>query len=117
MVQSVINQHIEIVPSMPNNSFCQEGRPMKSLFSPLTSSPGVATPHIAGYSMQGKINGTTAVVRATGEFFGIPDLKAFSLPSAEKPFSLTRYDIMADDRALRSDPASFESLRSHYNYR
>ena len=63
----------------------------------------IATPHIAGYSMQGKINGTTAVVRATGEFFDIPELKAFSLPSAEKPFSLTRYDIMADDgtRELR----------------
>jgi len=77
----------------------------------------IATPHIAGYSMQGKINGTTAVVRATGEFFGIPQLQAFSLPSAEKPFSLTRYDIMADDRALRSAPESFEALRSHYNYR
>ena len=77
----------------------------------------IATPHIAGYSMQGKINGTTAVVRATGEYFGIPELKAFSLPSAEKPFSLTRYDIMADDRALRAAPSDFESLRSHYNYR
>ena len=77
----------------------------------------IATPHIAGYSMQGKINGTTAVVRATGEFFDIPELKEFSLPSAEKPFSLTRYDIMADDAALRSAPESFESLRSNYNYR
>jgi hypothetical protein len=67
--------------------------------------------------MQGKINGTTAVVRATGEFFDIPELKAFSLPSAEKPFSLTRYDIMADDAALRSAPESFEALRSNYNYR
>ena len=77
----------------------------------------IATPHIAGYSMQGKINGTTAVVRATGEFFDIPELKAFSLPSAEKPFSLTRYDIMADDAALRANPGSFEALRSNYNYR
>lgn len=77
----------------------------------------IATPHIAGYSMQGKINGTTAVVHAVGNRFGIQALNDFCLPSAQKPFSLTAYDIMADDKALRSAPESFESLRSNYNYR
>lgn len=75
----------------------------------------IATPHIAGYSIQGKANGTTAVVRAVGRAFGIVELEKFSVrldlcaPSA--------YDIMKDDRALRSSPESFEQLRNSYSYR
>ena len=75
----------------------------------------IATPHIAGYSIQGKANGTTAVVRAVGRAFGIGELCNFSVnlhlpqPSA--------YDIMEDDRALRSSPDSFEQLRGNYSYR
>ena len=91
----------------------------------------IATPHIAGYSAQGKINGTVAVVRAAAEHFGIDALKGFSLPPASRPLGLdasmsqqaiaeallARYDIWADDRALRSNPASFELLRTTYHHR
>ena len=81
----------------------------------LLAAADIATPHIAGYSIQGKMNGTTAVVRAVAETFGIDALKSFSVagvPLPEEP-----YDILQDDAALRRDPESFESLRSNYRYR
>ena len=75
----------------------------------------IATPHIAGYSIQGKINGTQAVVRAVGETFGIDPLRQFSVMGVSLPQE--PYDIFRDDAALRRDPSAFESLRSHYAYR
>ena len=75
----------------------------------------IATPHIAGYSVQGKINGTQAVVRAVGEAFGIAPLQQFEIRDVDLCHS--PYDILSDDTALRGDPAAFESLRSHYHYR
>ena len=75
----------------------------------------LATPHIAGYSIQGKINGTQAVVQAVGRHFGIEPLQAFRVTGVALPQE--SYDIRRDDAALRQDPSSFESLRSHYAYR
>ena len=75
----------------------------------------IATPHIAGYSIQGKINGTQAVVRAVGDFFRIRLLKTFCVPGVDLPQE--PYDILADDTALRSHPEHFERLRSNYSYR
>lgn len=75
----------------------------------------IATPHIAGYSIQGKINGTQAVVRAVGDFFDIPQLRTFLVRDIELPKE--PYDILADDTALRSHPENFERLRSNYSYR
>ena len=96
----------------------------------LLSAADIATPHIAGYSQQGKVNGTVAVVRAFGRHFGIDALKEFSLPTQVQPLDfaqknqeqicemlLNRYDIWADDAALRSDPSRFEQLRAEYDYR
>lgn len=81
----------------------------------LLAAADIATPHIAGYSIQGKMNGTTAVVRAVGESFGIPELKAFTITGVTLPD--TPCDILADDKALRSHPERFEQLRSNYSYR
>ena len=75
----------------------------------------IATPHIAGYSIQGKINGTQAVVRAVGDFFDIPQLRSFLVRDIELPQE--PYDILADDTALRRHPENFERLRSNYRYR
>lgn len=92
----------------------------------------IATPHIAGYSIQGKINGSTAIVRAAGEHFEIDALKVFSIKDEMAsvrfdPEGLSQkdicerlcaiYDIWEDDRMLRSAPDRFEQIRSHYNYR
>ena len=81
----------------------------------LLAAADIATPHIAGYSIQGKINGTTAVVRALGEAFGIDALKTFRVTGVTLPTE--PYDIWRDDAALRSHPENFEQLRSHYSYR
>lgn len=75
----------------------------------------IATPHIAGYSIQGKINGTKAAVRAVGEMFGVEALKKFDIcvdMSSAQP-----YNIMKDDKELRSCPSLFEQLRNNYDYR
>lgn len=81
----------------------------------LLAAADIATPHIAGYSIQGKMNGTTAVVRALGDAFGIDALKTFRITGVTLPTD--PYDIMQDDAELRSHPELFEQLRSHYSYR
>lgn len=81
----------------------------------LLAAADIATPHIAGYSIQGKINGTQAVVRAVGETFGIVPLQQFEIRGVDLPEE--PYDIFADDTALRREPGAFESLRSNYRYR
>ncbi|MDD2594691.1 MAG: 4-phosphoerythronate dehydrogenase [Bacteroidales bacterium] len=90
----------------------------------------IATPHIAGYSRQGKINGTIAVVRAVARFFRLEELYDFNMEGAVAHIDIEGcnqdgitevleqlYPIMEDDAALRSNPGQFEQLRSEYNYR
>ncbi len=77
----------------------------------------IVTPHIAGYSNLGKINGTVAAVRRVAEVLDIEELKQFSIKHDHKPFDIEAYDIMADDAALRAHPEDFEQLRSHYKLR
>ncbi len=95
----------------------------------------IATPHIAGYSYQGKQNGTAMAVQAIARHFGIAPLMDFA-PDTEnealKPVTLDlhgktqgeiaailqyNYPIFTDDFIFRSSPGSFEKLRSEYNYR
>ena len=102
----------------------------------LLKSITLATPHIAGYSLDGKANGTTMAVRAVSRFFGLgldhwtpaqipePDnteLQGDASVTGLYPilWDLYRqtYDITEDDRALRSDPKAFESLRGDYPLR
>ncbi|NBC82677.1 MAG: 4-phosphoerythronate dehydrogenase PdxB [Bacteroidetes bacterium] len=96
----------------------------------------IATPHIAGYSMDGKGNATEQCVRAACNFFkwDIAQIDWFQLPEPEnKRITIdgtgkseqtilyeairTTYDILIDDAALRHDPGAFESLRSNYRIR
>ena len=102
----------------------------------LMSTSDIATPHIAGYSVEGKANGTAACVQAASRFFnfGIDDWYPSSLPLPEKPIIeinargkseeqvifeaiLASYDVMNDDAAFRRDPSQFEDLRNHYPVR
>ena len=95
----------------------------------------IATPHIAGYSFQGKLNGTSLAVRAVAEYFGIEELKDF-FPvdefSDHQPLHLDlkgknqgeiaavfqyNYPIFTDDFRFRMEPHKFEKLRSDYQYR
>lgn len=81
----------------------------------LLAAADIATPHIAGYSLQGKIGGTEAVVRAVGRYFSIPQLQEYTVQGVSLPD--VPYDILSDDAALRRDPSAFEALRNGYAYR
>ena len=83
----------------------------------LLAAADIATPHIAGYTIVGKINGTVASVRNVARTLGIEELENFSIQHSYKPYNIEGYDILADDAALRADPSAFESLRNHYNLR
>jgi erythronate-4-phosphate dehydrogenase len=93
----------------------------------------IATPHIAGYSIEGKANGTAACVRAAGKHFGwdteqwypsplpLPEHPDIVLKTAGKSQEriipeaiLASYDVTADDQPFRDDPFQFEHLRNHY---
>lgn len=95
----------------------------------------IATPHIAGYSFQGKLNGTMMSVRAVASFLGIDELKDF-IPvddvSEHHPVGIDlkgknhgeiaavlqyNYPIFTDDFRFRMEPHKFEKLRSDYQYR
>jgi len=93
------------------------------------------TLHIAGYSLEGKINATRMVVNQLGSFFEIDNLTKFEIeiplvPSYnfvpdenssdyENICALLNiiYAIKDDDKLLRTNPESFEQLRGNYNYR
>ena len=94
----------------------------------------IATPHIAGYSYQGKQMGTAMSVRAVARHFGIEELYDF-FPADEpdhEPVLLDlkgknhgqiaavfqyNYPIFTDDFRFRMEPHKFEKLRSEYQYR
>ncbi len=95
------------------------------------------TPHIAGYSADGKATGTTMCVQAFGRFFDLAcrDWQATDLPAPLQPLEFTidaadrkpqevladailhTYDVMQDDAELRADVSRFERLRSEYKTR
>lgn len=81
----------------------------------------IATPHIAGYSQQGKANGTAMMVEAVSRFFSIEPLKGWypnNIPkNRDHKITTIGYDIFADNRALKESENGFEELRNHYNYR
>ena len=95
----------------------------------------IATPHIAGYSYQGKQNGTASAVQSVARHFGIKELYDY-YPEADipdhEPLHLDlegkthgekaavfqyKYPIFTDDFRFRMDPSAFEKLRSEYQYR
>jgi erythronate-4-phosphate dehydrogenase len=78
----------------------------------------IATPHIAGYSVNGKYNATNQIVKAVSNFFlldipPIPPLLKDGL-AVNQNNSMANYDIMADDRRLRESPETFEQQRNNY---
>lgn len=97
----------------------------------------IATPHIAGHSLDGKANGTKMVYDAACAFLGVTPTwtPRDSLPPITEPITLARfddgidavlqavaanYDIDADDRALRTlgragdDGAGVRHYRENY---
>ncbi len=96
----------------------------------------IGTPHIAGYSADGKANGTSMSVQAISNFFALPltNWQAEGVPMPEtsfikidcnglKPYQvaamaiLRTYNILEDDKRLRSNLTLFEKLRGEYPVR
>ena len=95
------------------------------------------TPHIAGYSADGKAAGTMMCVQALGRFFDLPckEWEVQDMPFPSQPMEFTidtkdrkpqdvladailhTYNVMDDDAALRKDILSFEKQRSEYPVR
>ena len=95
----------------------------------------IATPHIAGYSYQGKQNGTAMAVQAVATYFGIGPLLHYFPETDNRELNPIKidvegksqgevaallqynYPIFTDDFMFRTHPGDFEKLRSDYNYR
>ena len=98
----------------------------------------ITTPHIAGYSADGKANGTTASVRTVAEILGIKELRGWTADGIPAPAQalefeigtdgktrqeilseaiLHTYDVTRDSDALRTDLGAFERLRGDYPVR
>lgn len=88
----------------------------------------VSTPHIAGYSLQGKANATALSVRALARHFDLPLTEWY--PASVTPTSVREisweelkatifdyFDVMGESQILKSRPTDFEHLRDTYHYR
>ena len=110
-----------------------EGEP--TLDASLLAGAFIGTPHIAGYSSDGKANGTAACVHEFCSFFGLDVLKNWypeSIPPPPMPttFSLDgagksdeqiiyeavthTYPILEDSERLKNSPEAFEEQRGGY---
>lgn len=90
----------------------------------------IATPHIAGYSADGKAAGTRGAVRFIAAQLGITQLLEFEpsalplpknsivhCPCSIEDAILHSYDIGHDSNLLKSSPKDFERFRSDYPIR
>lgn len=94
----------------------------------LVQRASVATPHIAGYSLQGKANASAYAVEMLAERCGLP-LRGWYPAGVARTVpqrigwddmcgSIGAYfDVGAESRRLKADPGEFEALRNAYRYR
>lgn len=87
-----------------------------------------ATPHIAGYSIQGKANASSAVIGAVAVRYGLPLAEWY--PSQVSRVGRTEiawkemcreigsyFDVAWQTSALKSSPEKFEYFRENYDFR
>jgi erythronate-4-phosphate dehydrogenase len=95
----------------------------------------IATPHIAGYSYQGKQRGTASAVRAIARYFKLEPLYEFFPPAEVQELEAVKldltgmtqgqiasvfqynYPVFTDDFMFRMNPGNFMELRRQYRYR
>lgn len=101
----------------------------------LVQAADIATPHIAGYSLAGKVNATAAVVRAFADFASIDALKGFYPETGLGKEAVSRFldtegsqsevacrladifPINEESALLKAAPGDFGRLRTEYQYR
>lgn len=102
----------------------------------LMTSAHISTPHIAGYSTDGKANGTAMIVNSLCKHFGLPlhNWYPHDIPEPDSPLITIKcsgksdsdilreavvhtYDISEDDSNLRRSPSDFEKQRGDYRLR
>lgn len=82
----------------------------------------LGTPHIAGYSADGKANATRMVLEALCAHFHLPHTDFCITPppapvSTDPSNPLSLYNPRRDSQALKDNPADFEFLRGNYPLR
>jgi erythronate-4-phosphate dehydrogenase len=92
----------------------------------------IGTSHIAGYSADGKSNGTSMSIQAISKFFNlnVDDWFPNNVPMPEPVINVTKegfegvketvrktFDILTDVTPLKDDPSSFEYNRGNYQLR
>lgn len=115
-----------------------EGEP--DILVPLMDYVALGTPHIAGYSYEGRVNGSLMIHRALGNFLGVDETKLMQHEASVMASAmgereclnftdmnsslLSIYDVARDDQQLRAlvmqDGTSrlgFDQLRKHYPQR
>ena len=107
-----------------------EGEP--HIHTELLQKAFIATPHIAGYSADGKSNATRMALQAVCRHFGISisDQERFLSLTASPPLpkelqpsgdlakdALSLYNPLTDSARLKAAPANFEALRNNYPLR
>ncbi len=101
----------------------------------LLDSSDISTPHIAGYSLEGKVNATLFTIRNFSYYFNLDKLNNFNI-TPEKPIEQTfildknksvnynvykilseRFDLLEESNRLKASPEDFEDFRIRYKYR
>lgn len=82
----------------------------------------ISTPHIAGYSIEGKRRATATASNAVLEYFGSerrvdPGVAMTPPQQVDKEALIASYDPIADSQLLKSAPDTLESLRDNYPLR
>ncbi len=90
---------------------CWENEPNINL--ELLEKVALGTPHIAGYSLDGKANGTRMAVEAICKFFGIEKTINIEVPGKKG----IPYYIKGESDALKAHPELFEQFRNNYPIR
>jgi erythronate-4-phosphate dehydrogenase len=109
---------------------CWENEP--TIDTELLESALIATPHIAGYSSDGKANASRHMVEQLNTFFDLKMPKiTLELPTPEEPVLkihknsphklasalLYAYDPLKDTEVLKKSPERFEEIRGSYVFR
>ena len=82
----------------------------------------IGTPHIAGYSADGKVNADNMVIDALCRHFGLQHPGLIQPPSLPADFKYTGspldlYNPLNDSEKLKKEPTKFEFLRNNYPLR